>query len=248
MGDRAKENLPGEPLKKNSQSAVTEPKAPEGGPPLEGSLAAFLVGAINTLKVDWIDVLLRQLVVIVGFLGAMLATRRRKHINIDAVSRLLPDQGRRVVGVLTNLLSVVTCVFLAAAGVKLVQISREFPTELTEWANEWSFQLMFPIGFSLLAFHFAIRTLESCVVLKDRLPVGQSGVLEGEPDNPPGLPGGPPDPDPDPPQIKPSDQEISEQATNEPSSTVTGEGVEKSKSRKKDKKSTRGKRKKGGRR
>jgi TRAP-type C4-dicarboxylate transport system permease small subunit len=161
-----------------------------------------MVDTIHALKIEWIDVILRQLVVIVGFLGAMLATRRRKHINIDALSRLLPEQARRVVAVMTNLLSVVICFFLGSAGIKLVQMSREFPTELTEWADEWSFQLMFPLGFFLLALHFAIRTMEASIALRDRLPVEAGGGLEGgaatvpaqsdDPeDTPP--PGGPPE-------------------------------------------------------
>ncbi len=170
--------------------AVAEVVAPPevGGPPPEGSMAARVIVWIDALKQDWIDVLLRQLVVLMGFLGAMLATRRRKHINIDAISRLLPDQARRVMGVLVDGLSVVVCVFLAIAGGKLVQIGLEFPTELTEWADEWSFQLMYPAGFGLLAVHFGVRTAESAIVLRDGLPVEASGGLEGGPKKMAGAP------------------------------------------------------------
>ena len=49
------------------------------------------------------------------------------------------------------------CAVLASAGRKLVMISREFPVEVTPFADEWQFQLMFPIGFGLLGVHFIFR-------------------------------------------------------------------------------------------
>ena len=133
---------------------------PKGGPPPPGSFAAWAVAFIDALKLDWIDIFLRQLVIIVAFLGAMLATRRRKHINIDALSRLLSKSAARWVSMGTNLLAIVVCVVLAGAGLELVKISRAHPKDLMPWADEWTFQLMFPIGFSLLALHFVVRLLE----------------------------------------------------------------------------------------
>jgi TRAP-type C4-dicarboxylate transport system permease small subunit len=120
---------------------------------------------IGKLRMDWIDVLLRQLVIICSFLGAALATPRGKHINIDALSKLLPPWVRRWTHVTTNLLAVGVCAVLASAGRKLVIISREFPSEVTPFADEWHFQLMFPIGFGLLGLHFAVRVLEGLVGL-----------------------------------------------------------------------------------
>ena len=40
----------------------------------------------------WGDILLRHLVLWVGFIGASLATREQKHINIDLFSRWLPEK------------------------------------------------------------------------------------------------------------------------------------------------------------
>lgn len=139
-------------------------EGPVGGPPPEGSFAAWAVGFIDDIKLDWIDVLLRQLVIIVSFLGAMLATRRRKHINIDALSKVLPGSLRRVVSVLTPLFALGICLVLAGAGWDLVQISRQFPKELLPFADEWHLQLMFPVGFGLLAVHFGFQTVEAVFV------------------------------------------------------------------------------------
>lgn len=137
---------------------------PKGGPPPEGSFAAWAVTFIDDIKLDWIDLFLRQLVIIVAFFGAMLATQRGKHINVDALSKLLPSGVRRVVGVLLPLSAVVVCVVLARAGWDLVQISREYPKDLLPSVPEWSLQLMFPVGFGLLATHFVVRVLEAALV------------------------------------------------------------------------------------
>lgn len=137
---------------------------PQGGPPPEGSFAAWAVRFIDDIKLDWIDVFLRQLVIIVAFFGAMLATQRGKHINVDALSKMLPRGAQRVVAVLLPLTAVAVCLVLARAGWDLVQISREFPKDLLPSVPEWSLQLMFPVGFGLLAVHFAVRIVEAVVV------------------------------------------------------------------------------------
>jgi TRAP-type C4-dicarboxylate transport system permease small subunit len=157
-------------------------EGPKGGPPPPGSFAAWAVDFIDAIKLDWIDIFLRQLVIIVAFLGAMLATRRRKHINIDALSRVLPTSAVRWVSMGTNLLAIVVCLVLAGAGLELVKISRAHPKELMPWADEWTFQLMFPIGFSLLALHFIVRLLE---VASGHVPEDEPGPAAVPPDPPP---------------------------------------------------------------
>jgi TRAP-type C4-dicarboxylate transport system permease small subunit len=136
---------------------------PQGGPPPAGSFAAWAVELVDDLKLDWIDIFLRQLVIIVAFFGAMLATQRGKHINVDALSKSLPPGVRRVVGVVLPLAAVGVCLVLARAGWDLVSIGREYPKDLLPSVPEWSLQLMFPVGFGLLAVHFLVRLVEAAV-------------------------------------------------------------------------------------
>lgn len=140
-------------------------EGPQGSPPPEGSFAAWGVAFVDSLKLDWIDVVLRQLVILVAFFGGMLATHRGKHINVDALSKVLPASLRRFLGVVTNALAVGVCVVLARAGSELVAISREHPHPLVPWADEWVFQLMYPFGWSMLAFHFGVRLIEAAAGL-----------------------------------------------------------------------------------
>lgn len=144
-----------------AEAEPDEPAEPMGGPPEEGSWGALVVALINELKFHWIDVLLRQLVIISGFLGAMMATRQRNHITIDAVGTLLKGRLEHVVQMMTGLVAAIVCVFLALSGWDLVEIGLEYPRNLIPWVKEWHFQLAFPLGWGLLAFHFLMRTIES---------------------------------------------------------------------------------------
>jgi TRAP-type C4-dicarboxylate transport system permease small subunit len=63
----------------------------------------------------WVDPLLRHLLLWIGFVGAMLATRMNQHINVDALSRLLRPGPRRVVHAATSVAAAAICLFLAEA-------------------------------------------------------------------------------------------------------------------------------------
>jgi len=149
---------------------------PVGGPPPEGSFAARMIVFIDAVKLPWIDVVLRQLVILVAFFGAMMATQRGKHINIDALSKLVGPRGLRWLAVATNLLAASVSAVFARAGAGLVSISREHPHALVPWADEWVFQLMFPVGFGLLAFHFGVRCLGA---LAGETPTGPGAHTQG---------------------------------------------------------------------
>jgi TRAP-type C4-dicarboxylate transport system permease small subunit len=136
-----------------------------------------MVKTIEAMRMDWIDPILRQLVIIVGFLGATLATQRRKHINIDALSKLLPEGARKASMLAVDLLSLVACGALALAGGKLVALGREFPSELVGDVDEWHFQLMFPVGFGLLGLHFLVRVLEDAELIRTGTPLPGEGPM-----------------------------------------------------------------------
>lgn len=143
-------------------SASTRERAPPvGGPPRPDSWAARAIEVIDALQFTWIDLLLRQMVLIVGFLGALLATRRREHITIDVAHQIASKQTRRWLDAITSFVATVVCVCLALSGWQLVQIGLKWPRELLPGLQEWVFQLIFPIGFGLMTIHFLVRCLES---------------------------------------------------------------------------------------
>jgi TRAP-type C4-dicarboxylate transport system permease small subunit len=65
--------------------------------------------------ITWGAPLLRHLVLWLGLLGATMAAKEGKHINIDVISRLLPGWGKGAVQALIDLFSAFICILLLSA-------------------------------------------------------------------------------------------------------------------------------------
>jgi len=111
----------------------------------------------------WGDIFLRHLVLWVGFLGASLATREQKHINIDIFSRFISDRGKVVVRAVSNLFSVFICYLLADAGWTFIQDEQMMGSVIFADIPAWYFQIIIPIGFFLMSFRFMILALGNIV-------------------------------------------------------------------------------------
>jgi TRAP-type C4-dicarboxylate transport system permease small subunit len=99
-----------------------------------------------------IDVITRNLLIISGCFGAVLATPKLRHIKIDALSPLLTAQQ-------TYLLSFPLAIFSASVCAAMCYYAVQFSIDEWDFApvNErWElpFTLMYPLGFALLSFHF----------------------------------------------------------------------------------------------
>jgi TRAP-type C4-dicarboxylate transport system permease small subunit len=105
------------------------------------------------------DILLRHLVLWIGFLGAAIATSEERHINIDALRRFLSPRIRSAVDVLTDLFAAVICFFLMNAARVFVQSEMTDQRMVYQDIPAWYVQVIIPIGFGLLVVHFTIRAI-----------------------------------------------------------------------------------------
>ena len=105
----------------------------------------------------WGDILLRHLVLWIGFIGAALATSKDRHINIDALTRFLTPKLKLGAKVLTNLFAAVVCYFLFQAS--LTFVGNELADKSTVYGDIPSIysQIIIPAGFGLIIVHFLIR-------------------------------------------------------------------------------------------
>jgi len=113
----------------------------------------------------WVDILLRHLVLWIGFLGAALATSKERHINIDALTRFLPSRIRLTIGVVTNLFAAAVCYLLLQASVTF--LNNEIADKTTIYADipSWYSAVIIPAGFGLFIVHFLLRTAVSVEVV-----------------------------------------------------------------------------------
>jgi TRAP-type C4-dicarboxylate transport system permease small subunit len=112
---------------------------------------------------SWADVLVRYLVLWVAFIGASLATREGKHINIDVFSRWIPGKSKIYLNAICELCSLIICGLLAYAAVKFIQFEAQMGGTSFFGLPVWLPQLIIPITFGLMTFRFALRCFEACM-------------------------------------------------------------------------------------
>ena len=102
----------------------------------------------------WGDTFLRHLVLWVGFIGASLATKEKKHINIDVFGRMLTGKIKFLADTVINLFASFISGYLANAAWSFVMDEKEFGTIIFNEVPAWPFQIIIPIGFALMALRF----------------------------------------------------------------------------------------------
>ena len=105
------------------------------------------------------DTLLRHAVLWVGFLGAALAAQEGRHIHIDVATRYLPPAARAAVERLFHLLSALICLLLARAAYRFLLLDYEGGGRLVLGIPAWTLEVVLPLAFLLIAFHFAVKAL-----------------------------------------------------------------------------------------
>ena len=107
----------------------------------------------------WTDIFLRQLVLWVGFLGASLAVRERRHISIDVLPQFLPASYKPWIQVLVDLATGLISVFLTLASWKFVRLEMEYPTILFLDLPAWIFQTILPVSFAVISLRYFLHVL-----------------------------------------------------------------------------------------
>lgn len=130
------------------------------------TLMILLAGAQIILRnlfdtgISWSDPLLRIMVLWVGLVGAMAATRERRHITIDVLSRFLPTRGKQVSGVITDLFSAVVCALLAWHSGNFVIEEYHGGAEAFAAVPAWACEAIMPLGFAVMALRFLLSMVD----------------------------------------------------------------------------------------
>ncbi len=111
-------------------------------------------------SMGWGDILLRHLVLWVGFIGASLATKDERHINIDVFGRLLKGRAKSFVQLVINLFALYITLLLIRASYTFVLSEREYGSDLFAGIPAWYFQIIIPIGFLLIALRLLLLSVE----------------------------------------------------------------------------------------
>jgi len=104
----------------------------------------------------WTDELLRLLVLWLGLVGAVAASRDDKHITIDLLSRLLSEKKNLLLRLVLDLFTLVVCSLLAWSGGRFVLMEQEYGSTVLTGLPAWIFEAIIPVAFGLIAYRYTI--------------------------------------------------------------------------------------------
>ncbi len=123
------------------------------------SLTQVVLRNIFEQGLPWADLLLRQLVLWVAFLGASLATRNDKHLSIDFLKYFLPSHWNKRVIFIPLIASAIISTYLSYYAWVFVQYEKEGGAILYANIPIWVFQVILPISFAMIAFRFFLKAI-----------------------------------------------------------------------------------------
>lgn len=118
--------------------------------------------------VAWISPILKIMVLWVGLLGALLATRTKEHISIDIVGRLAPTFIKHLLSIVTSLISAAVCILIAWHSQEFVKFSKEFGDIAFARVPAWPLQIIIPISFAIMGLRFFLQSISAFVAVMSR--------------------------------------------------------------------------------
>lgn len=104
-----------------------------------------------------IEIINRNLLIVCGATGAVLATSSLRHIHVDALTPFLSKHQLRLLRMPLSLLSAVVCGVMAYYAVIFCLDEWEYAPSNERWTLP--FTLIYPFGFGLLSLHFLLICL-----------------------------------------------------------------------------------------
>jgi len=109
----------------------------------------------------WSEELARYLFIWLSILGATLGLQKRGHFGLDFFYRMVPDQQRRFLQFLIDLLVGGVILVILIQGVKLVQATVLQKSPAMEISMGWAYACL-PVGAGLMVIHLLV------IIIKDR--------------------------------------------------------------------------------
>ena len=129
-----------------------------------GTTQVILRNFFNT-GLEWGDMLARALVLWVGYIGASLATRRGKHINIELVSKFITNPKLAVIR--ERVVTLIAFLISGTLSVTAIIFTRaEIDNNMIAFLNipTWVVFLIVPISFVLITLRFLIELITGRVI------------------------------------------------------------------------------------
>jgi TRAP-type C4-dicarboxylate transport system permease small subunit len=104
----------------------------------------------------WSDVLVRILVLWVGLVGAMVASRQGRHINIDIMDRYLSVRAKIWARSVVELFTAMICLVAAFYGLRFVHMEFSAGGKAFAKIPSWLCESIIPFGFVVMAVRYLL--------------------------------------------------------------------------------------------
>lgn len=122
-------------------------------------LASSQIFLRNLLDVGlvWADPLLRIMVLWLGLLGALAASRDNKHITIDILTKFIPASARNLTRTFTSLFTSIVSAVIAYHSARFVLMDYDSGNVAAAGLPAWLFEIVIPVAFTLITVRYLIQ-------------------------------------------------------------------------------------------
>jgi C4-dicarboxylate transporter DctQ subunit len=113
----------------------------------------------------WLDPLLRVLVLWVGLLGALVATRQHKQIRVDVLSRILPAGLKTINSIITRSFAAIISAVIAWHSIRFLIDEWNIGTKAFAAVPAWLPESIIPFGFTVIALRYTLQVMEAFIDL-----------------------------------------------------------------------------------
>lgn len=113
----------------------------------------------------WGDELVRVLVLWIGLIGAMIASRTNNHISIDVISQYLPKQTKKLTTLLTSLFTALVCGIMSWFSLNFVILEKQDGLIAFAAVPAWVCESIIPISFAIISIRYLILSITLLIQL-----------------------------------------------------------------------------------
>lgn len=111
----------------------------------------------------WADPLIRNLVLWIGLIGAMIASRKHNHITIDIISRYLPKTAKRVSMLAVSIFTAGICAVMAFYSFNFVMMEKTDAIPAFARVPAWICESIIPFAFAVISLRYIFLFFSSLI-------------------------------------------------------------------------------------
>lgn len=127
---------------------------------LSFSFAGVILRNLFSTGVMWMDVLGKNLVLWITLLGAALAVKNKRTLNIEVLNRLVPESKKKYLKLVLTFVSMAVCTAVGTAAGLFLQSEGDARDMVLGNLPVIFIEIIIPIGYALISFHFLVQIVE----------------------------------------------------------------------------------------